>query len=71
MSCVAEKNATATAAAAVNHGAVAGSLQASSTVEARMPTWAASIQLRRRPSSRSSSGSGRRSTSGAQANLNA
>ena len=58
MSCVAEKKATSTAAAAVNHGVRAGSLQASSTTDTRIPTWASSIQLRRRPSHRSSRGSG-------------
>ncbi len=45
MSWVAEKKATSTAAAAVNHGVLAGSLHASSTTDTRMPTCASSIQL--------------------------
>ena len=58
MSWVAEKKAMAKAAVAVNHGVCTGSLHAKANVETSTPTWASSIQLRRRPSRLSSPGRG-------------
>jgi hypothetical protein len=47
----------------------AGSMAAMSRMAPAMASWATSSQARRRPSQRVSSGSGKRSMSGAQTNL--
>ena len=69
MSWVAEEKATTTANAASHHRSVRGSQNAMASRPSPMPICARSIQERRRPSQRVRSGSGTRSTTGAQTNL--
>ena len=73
MSCVAEENPSATAAKAIAVSAAApapGSIEAIHRIEPATASWESSIQPRRRPSAALRRGSGSRSTSGAQTNLN-
>ena len=69
MSCVAEAKATINAQATTGPSAWRGSVSAMPTSPATTRHCDSSSQLRRRPSAWVSSGSGSRSTSGAQAHL--
>jgi len=70
MSCVAEEKATTSANTTIHHRSVRGSQNAMASRPPAIPLWASSIHERRRPSQRVSSGSGTRSTTGDQTNLN-
>ena len=69
MSCVADANATASATVANTPMACEGSVLAMTRRAQAIATWASSIQLRRRPMSRVSTGTGSESMNGAQTNF--
>ena len=69
MSCVAEEKATSSANTTIHQRSVRGSQNAMPSRPPAMPACASSIQERRRPSQRVSSGSGTRSTTGDHTNL--
>jgi hypothetical protein len=69
MSWVAAQNAVKTAQTAMRVMLALGSLQDKFRRPRKIPNWASSIQLRRRPKARVISGSARRSTTGAHRNF--